>query len=99
LEGNALWEWPSRAALLDLAAAAMAALWRSSTLAQVLLGIEIEFLFALGAAEVMHLPFVLGSSVRPAAVTVSMSMPHTGSFTAVVLAIIISPSLRDFVAR
>lgn len=35
---------------------------RSSRLAQVLLRIKIEFLFALGAAEVIRLPFVLGSS-------------------------------------
>ena len=40
----------------------MAALWRSRRLAQVLLGIKIELLFALGAAEVICLTFVLGSS-------------------------------------
>ena len=46
----------------DLTAAAMAALRRSCRLAQVLLRIKIELLFALGAAEVIRLPFVLGSS-------------------------------------
>jgi hypothetical protein len=46
--------------MLDLAAAAMAALRRSRSLAQVLLRIRIELLFALGAAEVICLPFVLG---------------------------------------
>src|SRR5450756_1966966 len=49
-------------AIVGLTAAAMAALRRSRGLAQVLLRIEIELLFALGAAEVIRLPFVLGSS-------------------------------------
>ena len=40
----------------------MAALRRSRRLAQVLLRIKIKLLFALGAAEVIRLPFVLGSS-------------------------------------
>src|ERR1022692_2160478 len=47
---------------LDLAAATMAALRSSRGLAQVLLRIGIELLFALGAAEVISLPFMLGSS-------------------------------------
>ena len=47
---------------LDLAAATMAALRRSRRLAQVLLRTQVEFLFALGAAEVIGLPFMLGSS-------------------------------------
>src|ERR1019366_370194 len=45
-----------------LTAAAMAALRRSRGLAQILLRIKIELLFALGAAEVIRLPFVLGPS-------------------------------------
>jgi len=45
----------------DLTAAAMAALRRSRGLAQVLLRIQIELLFALRAAEVIRLPCVLGS--------------------------------------
>jgi len=49
---------------LDLAAAAMAALRRSRSLAQILLWISSELLFALGATEVVCLPFVLGSSGR-----------------------------------
>src|ERR1017187_2386805 len=40
----------------------MAALRCSRRLAQVLLRTEVEFLFALGAAEVIGLPFMLGSS-------------------------------------
>jgi hypothetical protein len=40
----------------------MAALRRSRRLAQVLLRIKIELLFAFGAAEVIRLPFVLSSS-------------------------------------
>ena len=48
--------------LIILTAAAMAALRRSRRLAQVLLRIKVELLFALGAAEVIRLPFVLGSS-------------------------------------
>ena len=47
---------------LDLAAATMAALRRSRRLTQVLLRTKVEFLFALGAAEVVSLPFMLGSS-------------------------------------
>ena|ERR1039458_4047871 len=47
---------------LDLAAATMAALRCSRRLAQVLLRTKVEFLFALGAAEVIGLPFVLSSS-------------------------------------
>ena len=47
---------------LDLAAATMAALRRARRRAQVLLRIGIEFLFALGATEVIGLPFMLGSS-------------------------------------
>src|ERR1039458_1252616 len=50
------------AALLNLAAAARAALRRSRGLAQVLVRLKIEVLFALGAAEVIRLPFVLGLS-------------------------------------
>ena len=46
----------------DLTAAALAALGRSRRLALVLLRVKIELLFALGAAEVIRLPFVLGSS-------------------------------------
>jgi hypothetical protein len=49
-------------AVVGLTAAAMAALRRSRGLAQVLLRIKIELLFALGAAEVIRLPFVLGMS-------------------------------------
>ncbi len=48
--------------ILDLAAAAMAALRRTSMLAQVLLRISIEPLLALGAAEIVGLSFMLGSS-------------------------------------
>jgi hypothetical protein len=40
----------------------MATLRRASRLAQVLLWIKVELLFALGAAEVIGLPFMLGSS-------------------------------------
>ena len=40
----------------------MAALRRSRRLAQVLIRIKIELGFALGAAEIIRLPFVLGSS-------------------------------------
>src|ERR1035437_8112594 len=50
------------AAWLDVAAAARAALRRSRGLAQVLVRLKIELLFALGAAEVIRLPFVLGLS-------------------------------------
>src|SRR5664280_904945 len=50
------------AALLNLAAAARAALRRFRGLAQVLVRLKIEVLFALGAAEVIRLPFVLGLS-------------------------------------
>jgi hypothetical protein len=50
------------AALLDLAAATLATLQRARRLAHVLLRIKIEILFALGAAEVIRLPIVLGSS-------------------------------------
>ena len=46
----------------DLAAASMATLRRYSRLARILLRTEIEFLFALGAAEVVGLPFELGFS-------------------------------------
>ena len=45
-----------------LAAAAMATLWRRSSLAQVLRWIMIELLFAHGAAEMIRLPVVLGLS-------------------------------------
>src|ERR1017187_2494398 len=47
---------------LDLAAATMVALRRSRRLVQVLLRTKVEFLFALGTAEVIGLPFMLGSS-------------------------------------
>jgi hypothetical protein len=47
---------------LDLTAATMVALRRSRRLAQVLLRTKVELLFALGAAEVIGLPFMLGSS-------------------------------------
>ena len=50
------------AALLDLAAATLATLPRARRLAHVLLRMKIEILFALGAAEVIRLPIVLGSS-------------------------------------
>ena len=50
------------AALLNLAAEARAALRRSRGLAQVLVRLKIEVLFALGAAEIIRLPFVLGTS-------------------------------------
>jgi hypothetical protein len=46
---------------LDLAAATMAALRRSRRLAQVLLRTKVEFLFALRAAEVIGLAFMLAS--------------------------------------
>ena len=46
----------------DLTTAAVAALRRSRYLTQVLRWIAIELLFALGAAEVIRLPFVVGSS-------------------------------------
>src|ERR1039458_8919373 len=46
---------------LDLAAATVAALRCSRRLAPVLLRTEVEFLFALGTAEVICLPFMLGS--------------------------------------
>lgn len=42
--------------------AAAAAFRRSRRVAQVLLGIEIELLFAFGPAEIIGLPFVLASS-------------------------------------
>jgi len=54
--------WLSPAALLDLTAAARAALRHSRRLAKVLVRLKIELLFALGAAEVIRLPFVLGLS-------------------------------------
>ena len=54
--------WSAPASYYDLTAAAVAALRRSRWLAQVLLWIPIELLFALGATEVIRLPFVLGSS-------------------------------------
>jgi hypothetical protein len=47
---------------LDLAAATMAALRCSRRLAQVLPGTKVKFLFALRAAEVIGLPFMLGPS-------------------------------------
>jgi hypothetical protein len=47
---------------LDLTAAAMAAIRCSRGLAQVLLRTKVEFLLALGAAEVICLPFELGLS-------------------------------------
>jgi len=47
---------------LDLAAATIAALRSSRRLVQVLLRTKVEFLFALGTAEVIGLPFMLGSS-------------------------------------
>src|SRR5665811_1154110 len=46
----------------DLTTAAVAALRRCRYLTQVLRWIAIELLFALGAAEVIRLPFVVGSS-------------------------------------
>src|SRR5450756_500737 len=46
----------------DLTTAAVAALRRFRCLAQELRWIAIELLFALGAAEVIRLPFVVGSS-------------------------------------
>ena len=46
----------------SLAAATMAALRLSRRLTQVLLRIKVELLFALGTAEVIGLPFVLGPS-------------------------------------
>ena len=49
-------------AVVELTTAAMAFLRRSRRLAQILLRIMIELLFALGAAEVICLPFVLGMS-------------------------------------
>src|ERR1035438_8734422 len=48
--------------MLVLATAARAALRRSRGLSQVLVRLKIEILFALGAAEVIRLPFVLGLS-------------------------------------
>ena len=50
------------ASYYDLTAASVAALRRSRWLAQVLLWIPIELLFALGATEVIRLPSVLGPS-------------------------------------
>jgi hypothetical protein len=52
----------SPAALLDLTTATMAALRRSRRLTKVLLRLKIELLFALGATEVIRLPFIFGSS-------------------------------------
>ena len=46
---------------LDLAAATMAALRSSRRLVQVLLRTKVEFLFALGTAEVIGLSFMLAS--------------------------------------
>src|SRR5664280_3273631 len=62
----------------------MAALRRSRRLAQVLLWIKIELGFALGAAEVIRLPFVLGSSSGGSRFYVlwsknSSSLPREGS--------------------
>src|SRR5664279_1980469 len=62
----------------------MAALRRSRRLAQVLLWIKIELGFALGAAEVIRLPFVLGSSSGGSRFYVlwsknSSSLPRNGS--------------------
>ena len=48
--------------LVDLTAAAVPSFWRFRRLAQVLLRIKIELLFAIGAAEVIRLPLVLSSS-------------------------------------
>ena len=48
--------------VVELAAAALAALGRFCRLAHILLRITIKLLFALHAAEVIRLPFVLGSS-------------------------------------
>jgi hypothetical protein len=53
---------PFTYAVVGLTAAAVAAFRRSRGLAQVLLRIMIELLFAYGAAEVIRLPFVLGMS-------------------------------------
>ena len=50
------------AALLNLAAAARAALHRTRGLAQVLLRLNVEVFFAIGAAEVIRLPLILGLS-------------------------------------
>jgi hypothetical protein len=47
---------------VGLTTAALAVLGRSRRLAHVLLRSKIELLFALGATEVIHLPFVFGSS-------------------------------------
>ncbi len=47
--------------IFGLAAATMATLRCSRRLAQVLLRTEVEFLLALGTAEVISLPFMLGS--------------------------------------
>src|SRR5664280_477331 len=65
----------------------MAALRRSRRLAQVLLWIKIELGFALGAAEVIRLPFVLGSSSGGSRFYVlwsknSSSLPREGSLPA-----------------
>ena len=49
-------------AVVGLTAAAVAAFRRSRRFTQVLLRTKIELLFALGAAEVIRLPFVLGMS-------------------------------------
>src|ERR1017187_1266268 len=54
--------WSAPASYYDLTAASVAALRRSRWLAQVLLWIPIELLFALGATEVIRLPSVLGPS-------------------------------------
>jgi hypothetical protein len=49
-------------AAVGLTAVAMAAFRRSLRLAQVLIRVKIELLFALGAAEVIRLPLVIGMS-------------------------------------
>src|ERR1700694_3856971 len=53
---------PKLQSSLDLAAATVVARRRSRGLVQVLLRTKVEFLFALGTAEVIGLPFMLGSS-------------------------------------
>jgi hypothetical protein len=53
---------PKLQSSLDLAAAIVIALRSSRRLAQILLRTKVEFLLALGSAEVIGLPFVLSSS-------------------------------------
>ena len=53
---------PKLRSSLDLAAATVVALRRSRGLVEILLRTKVEFLFALGTAEVIGLPFMLGSS-------------------------------------